>query len=167
MENMFFNLDDRWRFGECRLAKDENEQRRERSRLQNKTQFPGKKSKFRGSGCGTVGRAVASDTRGPLFEYSHRQFYLLTNVLKLFWKDENKEVKRSGMAQFKKVKILIFKIVRHAVERLLTIQCLVSLKWFNKQKVIPVFINASNTWPSFNCSWNLPSWNKVNWNWIC
>ena len=26
-----------------------------------------------GSGCGSVGRAVASDTRGPRFESSHRQ----------------------------------------------------------------------------------------------
>ena len=26
-----------------------------------------------GSGCGSVGRAVASDTRGPQFESSHRQ----------------------------------------------------------------------------------------------
>ena len=26
-----------------------------------------------GSGCGTVGRAVASDTRGPRFESCHRQ----------------------------------------------------------------------------------------------
>ena len=26
-----------------------------------------------GSGCGAVGRAVAYDTRGPGFEYSHRQ----------------------------------------------------------------------------------------------
>ena len=38
---------------------------------------------FMGSGCGSVGRAVASDTRGPQFESSHRQlllnqFFLLT-----------------------------------------------------------------------------------------
>ena len=30
-----------------------------------------------GSGCGTVGRAVASDARDPRFESSHRQFNLL------------------------------------------------------------------------------------------
>ena len=29
-----------------------------------------------GSGCGSVGRAVASNTRGPQFESSHQQFYL-------------------------------------------------------------------------------------------
>ena len=31
------------------------------------------KMKPEGSGCGSVGRAVASDTRGPRFESSHRQ----------------------------------------------------------------------------------------------
>ena len=37
---------------------------------------------FLGSGCDSVGRAVASDSRGPRFESSHKQLY---------WKDENKE----------------------------------------------------------------------------
>ena len=31
---------------------------------------------FKGSGCGSVGRAVASDTRDPQFEASHRQTFL-------------------------------------------------------------------------------------------
>ena len=31
---------------------------------------------FVGSGCGTVGRMVASDTRGPRFESSHQQLLL-------------------------------------------------------------------------------------------
>ena len=48
-----------------------------------------------GSGCGSVGRAVASDTRGPRFESSHRQkFNYLLNICLLstvYWKDENKE----------------------------------------------------------------------------
>ena len=36
-----------------------------------------------GSGCGAVGRAVASDTRGPQFESSHWQnLYALSTVLK-------------------------------------------------------------------------------------
>ena len=36
-----------------------------------------------GSGCGSVGRAVASDTRGPRFESSHRQkiIYILNICL--------------------------------------------------------------------------------------
>ena len=45
-----------------------------------------------GSGCGAVGRAVASNTRGPGFESSHRQLlsniYLLLTVCR---KDEKKE----------------------------------------------------------------------------
>ena len=53
-----------------------------------------------GGGCGTVGRAVASNTRVLQFESSHRQFYLLSTVLnKLFIKDENKE-KRGWEWQF-------------------------------------------------------------------
>ena len=55
-----------------------------------------------GSGCGAVGRAVASDTRGPGFESSHRQLllniYLLLTVCR---KDENKE-KEAGNGPFKK-----------------------------------------------------------------
>ena len=47
---------------------------------------------MKGSGCGAVGRAVASNTRGPGFESSHRQLllniYLLLTVCR---KDENKE----------------------------------------------------------------------------
>ena len=35
------------------------------------------------SGCGTVRRAVASNTRDPRFESSHQQFYLLSTLLKL------------------------------------------------------------------------------------
>ena len=36
---------------------------------------------FRGSGCGSVGRAVASDTRGPRFESSHQQKFI--NILNI------------------------------------------------------------------------------------
>ena len=48
-----------------------------------------------GSGCGSVGRAVASDTRGPRFESSYRQkkIYILNIWLlsTVYWKDKNKE----------------------------------------------------------------------------
>ena len=58
----------------------------------------------RGSGCGSVGRAVASDTRGPRFESSHRQkFIFILNICLLsteYWKDENKE-KEAGYGPFK------------------------------------------------------------------
>ena len=46
---------------------------------------------YMGSGCGAVGKAVASGTRGPGFESSHPQLllniYLLLTVSR---KDENK-----------------------------------------------------------------------------
>ena len=55
-----------------------------------------------GSGCGAIGRAVASNTRGPGFESSHRQLllniYLLLTVCR---KDENKE-KEAGNGPFLK-----------------------------------------------------------------
>ena len=41
-----------------------------------------------GSGCGSVVRAVSSDTRDPRFESSH---WKLCTILKLLRKDENKE----------------------------------------------------------------------------
>ena len=44
-----------------------------------------------GSGCGSVGRAVASDSRGLWFESSHRQKFMLNIYWKLYWKDESKE----------------------------------------------------------------------------
>ena len=34
------------------------------------------KAKTVGSGCGLVGRAAASDTRGPQFESSHQQTFI-------------------------------------------------------------------------------------------
>ena len=37
---------------------------------------------FLDSGCGSVGRSVASDARDPRFESSHRQIYFLSAVLK-------------------------------------------------------------------------------------
>ena len=40
-----------------------------------------------GSGCGSVGRAVTSNTIGLHFESSHRQTLYIT----VSWKDENKE----------------------------------------------------------------------------
>ena len=47
------------------------------------------------SGCGSVGRVVAFDTRGPWFDSSHQQkiywtFVCLLVYYQLYWKDENK-----------------------------------------------------------------------------
>ena len=59
-----------------------------------------------GSGCGAVGRAVASNTRGPGFESSHWQLllniYLLLTVCR---KDENKEKEAENGPFFQKKKI--------------------------------------------------------------
>ena len=59
-----------------------------------------------GSGCGSVGRAVASNTRGPRFESSHRQkFIYILNICLLstvYWKDENKEKEAENGPFFKK-----------------------------------------------------------------
>ena len=54
-----------------------------------------------GSGCGSVGRAVAFDSRGPQFESSHRPNIYI--YCQLYLKDENK-VKRG---HFKKETIVL------------------------------------------------------------
>ena len=54
-----------------------------------------------GSGCGTVGRAVASDTRDPRLESSHRQILNLRTVKYIDKTKINK--KMPGMAQFLKI----------------------------------------------------------------
>ena len=43
------------------------------------------------SGCGSVDRAVAFNSRDPRFESSHRQNFILNINCQLYWKDENKE----------------------------------------------------------------------------
>ena len=54
-----------------------------------------------GSGYGSVGRAVASYSRGPQFESSHQQNFILNIYCQLYRKDENKE-KEAGKGRFKK-----------------------------------------------------------------
>ena len=59
-----------------------------------------------GSGCGAVGRAVASNTGGPKFESSHRQLLLNIYLLLTFCrKDENKEKEAGDGPFFLKKKI--------------------------------------------------------------
>ena len=56
-----------------------------------------------GSGCGSVGRAVASNSRGPPFESSHRQeFIYWTFTVNRIEKTKVKK-KRPGMAHLKKI----------------------------------------------------------------
>ena len=48
-----------------------------------------------GSGCGSVGRAVASDARGPRFKSVIGKNLFILNICLLstvYWKDENKEI---------------------------------------------------------------------------
>ena len=46
-----------------------------------------------GSGCGSVGWAIASNKRGLWFESSHREILRTNTVNCTYWKDEN-EAKR-------------------------------------------------------------------------
>ena len=43
--------------------------------------FNSNKARFTGIGCATVGRTVASDTRGPWFESSHQQCFIMKILL--------------------------------------------------------------------------------------
>ena len=54
------------------------------------------------SGCGTVGKAVTSDTRHPLFNSSHRQILITFNCI------EEKKIKKkeAEMAHLKNTSIL-------------------------------------------------------------
>ena len=56
-----------------------------------------------GSGCGSVGRAVASDSKGPRFDSNHRQHFKLNIYCQLYRKDKNKQ-KEAGNGPLKKFK---------------------------------------------------------------
>ena len=75
------------------------------------TTTPGLILNYSGSGCGAVGRAVASYIRGPGFESSHRQLllniYLLLTVCR---KDENKE-KEAGNGPFLKSILIEWRVL--------------------------------------------------------
>ena len=62
----------------------------------------------KGSGCGSVGRVVASDTRGQWFESSHRQkFIYILNILftvNCVLKKTKIKKKVAGMAHLKKTR---------------------------------------------------------------
>ena len=58
------------------------------------------------SGGRSVGRAVTSDSRGPRFESSHQQKFILSIYCQLYWKDENKE-KEAGNGPLKQEKLWI------------------------------------------------------------
>ena len=60
------------------------------------------KFKSPGSGYGAVGRAVASNTRDPRFESSHRQYYILSTQLKNCIEKTKIEKKQAGNGPFLK-----------------------------------------------------------------
>ena len=63
-----------------------------------------------GSGCGSVGRAVASNTREPRFEPHHRQNFIYQIIYQLYKrKDENNEKKAGNGPSLKKVEISLHK----------------------------------------------------------
>ena len=62
-----------------------------------------------GSGCGSVGRVVASNSRGQRFESSHQQKFILNIYCQLYWKDENKE-KEARNGPFKKELTLVHSV---------------------------------------------------------
>ena len=53
-----------------------------------------------GNGCGSVGRAVISNTKDPQFESSNWPFYLLPINCKILIEKMKIKAKLSGMAQF-------------------------------------------------------------------
>ena len=57
-----------------------------------------------GSGCGTVGRAVASNIRGPRFESSHRQLLLNIDLLLTVCRKYKNKEKEAGNGPFLKNK---------------------------------------------------------------
>ena len=54
----------------------------------NLTKIENQQIEAAGSGSGSVGRVVASNSRGPRFESSHRQVFILNIYCLLYWKDE-------------------------------------------------------------------------------
>ena len=58
----------------------------------------------RGSDCGSVGRAVASNSRGPQFKSSHWQHFKFNIYCQLYLKNENKE-KEAGNGALKKTNL--------------------------------------------------------------
>ena len=66
-----------------------------------------------GSGCGSVGRAVASNSRGPLFESSDRQKFMLNIYCQPYWKDKNKENEAGNGPFFKNITNIVTDVYTH------------------------------------------------------
>ena len=58
-----------------------------------------------GSDCGSAGRAVTSETRGPWFDCSHKRFFILTIEYCIENTKLNKKV--AGMVNFFKIGVVV------------------------------------------------------------
>ena len=76
---------------------------REREREKEREKKDELKKEMKGSGCGSVGRGVASKSKGMQFESSHQQKIILNIYCQLYRKDENRE-KEAGNGPFLKRK---------------------------------------------------------------
>ena len=74
----------------------------------------GRYSKGKGSDCGSVGKAVASDTRGPRFESSHRRSFYWTLLIVKCGEKTKINKKRPGMAHFLKYRYVVILGGRHS-----------------------------------------------------
>ena len=73
----------------------------------------------KGSGCGSVGRADTSDTRGLRFESSHRQKIYILNIclLSTVFRKDKKKKKRPGNGPFLKKKSLYLTLIKIGIWR--------------------------------------------------
>ena len=63
-----------------------------------------------GSGCGSVGRAVASNSRCPWFEFSHQQDFILSIIEKTVEKTKIKKKRPEGLKFLRKKRLRTGKI---------------------------------------------------------
>ena len=66
-----------------------------------------KETPLLGSGCGSVGSAVASNTRGPQFDSSHRQTFIMYIFIVNCWRGKNKEAEEACIDRFIKTKFFL------------------------------------------------------------
>ena len=97
-----------------------------------------------GSGCGSVGRVVAPDTRDPLFKSQHRQKRYL-HIADLNRKDKNKWKKSQGLARWVETldlgfltSFFIFFSIRFPSDRLST---LMTVSWLELEQPVELIEN--------------------------
>ena len=97
-----------------------------------------------GSGCGSVGRAVASNSRGPRFKSSHQQTFILNTYCQLYFKDENKEIEAENGPFCKKTRKTVeyCGLILVAVERCLNNFTIFRGVWLRRQELFGCKIHA-------------------------